>query len=62
MHALRSGVDGLNGLYTYGNAPQFPAATYLDANYWVDVVFNSFIAAVTPANATTSVSVNANVC
>jgi hypothetical protein len=38
LHALRSGVAGPNGVYVYGAAPQFPAFTFGDANYWVDVV------------------------
>jgi hypothetical protein len=38
LHALRSGVDGPNGLYAYGSAPTFPTASR-GANYWVDVVY-----------------------
>ena len=34
-----SAVSGGNGVYTYGNSPSFPDATYNAANYWVDVVF-----------------------
>jgi hypothetical protein len=41
LHALRSGVDGPNGVYMYGGSPQFPSQSYLDANYWVDVVFST---------------------
>ena len=41
LHALRSGVDGPNGVYMYGGAPQFPAQSFADSNYWVDVVFSS---------------------
>jgi hypothetical protein len=41
LHALKSGVDGGNGVYVYANAPQFPNQTYSDSNYWVDVVFSS---------------------
>jgi hypothetical protein len=41
LHALRSGVDGLNGVYVYGSAPQFPSFTYADANYWVDLLFTA---------------------
>jgi hypothetical protein len=40
LHALLSGVDGPNGVYVYGGAPQFPFSTYSDANYWVDLLFN----------------------
>jgi subtilisin family serine protease len=39
LHALQSGVDGTNGVYQYGSAPQFPASTWQDSNYWVDIVF-----------------------
>src|SRR2546427_785477 len=39
LHALRSGVDGPNGVYVYGGTPQFPAFTYGDSNYWVDLLF-----------------------
>jgi hypothetical protein len=38
LHALKSGVDGNNGLFTYGATPQFPLASR-NANYWVDVMF-----------------------
>jgi Domain of unknown function (DUF4082) len=41
LHALQSGVDGGNGVYTYGVAAQFPNQTYFDGNYWVDVVFSA---------------------
>jgi len=39
LHALRSGVDGPNGLYAYGPAGTFPTNSYNATNYWVDVVF-----------------------
>jgi len=41
LHALRSGVDGPNGVYQYGNGPQFPTGSYFGGNYWVDVTFNA---------------------
>jgi hypothetical protein len=41
LHALKSGVDGLNGVYAYGGAPQFPTQTWNNSNYWVDVVFTT---------------------
>jgi len=41
LHFLRSGVDGPNGVYMYGGAPQFPSQSYADANYGVDVVFST---------------------
>jgi hypothetical protein len=37
LHALRSGVDGLNGVYRYGAAGSFPNQS-CGTNYWVDVV------------------------
>jgi chitodextrinase len=41
LHALRSGVDGPNGVYVYGGTPQFPSFTFADVNYWVDLVFTA---------------------
>jgi hypothetical protein len=41
LHALKSGVDGFNGVYAYGGAPQFPSGSFGDANYWVDVLFSA---------------------
>src|SRR4030095_2011633 len=40
LHALRSGVSGLNGVYAYSGGPLFPVNSYADANYWADVVFS----------------------
>lgn len=57
LHALASGVDGVNGVYRYG-ASGFPTEGG-NANYWVDVVFESasplFVQANTPANDATDV-------
>jgi len=39
LHALRSGVEGGNGVYHYGPSPAFPTDTWGDANYWLDVLF-----------------------
>lgn len=39
LHALRSGVDGPNGVYLYGGESGFPTNTFNASNYWVDVVF-----------------------
>ncbi|HYO84551.1 MAG TPA: DUF4082 domain-containing protein, partial [Bryobacteraceae bacterium] len=38
LHALRSGLDGGNAVYTYASGPAFPV-TSRGANYWVDLVF-----------------------
>lgn len=37
LTALRSGTDGPNGIYQYGDA--FPNQSYNASNYWVDVLF-----------------------
>jgi hypothetical protein len=39
LHALRSGVDGANGVYRYGSGGGFPSNSWESSNYWVDVVF-----------------------
>jgi len=38
LHALADGVDGGNGVASYGNYLTFPVYSR-GANYWVDVVF-----------------------
>ncbi|BBH67980.1 hypothetical protein ACTI_46650 [Actinoplanes sp. OR16] len=37
LHALRDGLDGVNGVYRYGAG--FPTESWASANYYVDVVF-----------------------
>jgi hypothetical protein len=49
LHALQSGVDGTNGVYKYGTSSGFPNASYLNTNYWVDVVMTT---AAPPTNVT----------
>ncbi|MGE5288238.1 MAG: DUF4082 domain-containing protein [Micromonosporaceae bacterium] len=39
LHALQSSASGGNGVYLYSGSPAFPANSYNDTNYWVDVVF-----------------------
>jgi len=41
LHALRDGVDGANGVYSYTTTGAFPNQTYRSESYFVDVVFNS---------------------
>ena len=41
LHALASGVDGLNGVFKYGASGTFPTDSFNSANYWVDVVFST---------------------
>jgi hypothetical protein len=38
LHALKTGVDGSNGLYSYGNPARLPISSR-SANYGVDVLF-----------------------
>ncbi|WP_199751903.1 N,N-dimethylformamidase beta subunit family domain-containing protein [Actinoplanes sp. ATCC 53533] len=37
LHALRDGIDGVNGVYRFGTG--YPTLAWESANYWVDVVF-----------------------
>jgi hypothetical protein len=44
LHAPESSaVSGGNGVYLYGDSPEFPADSYNATNYWVDVVFATTI-------------------
>jgi large repetitive protein len=40
LRLLADGEDGANGVYDYG-AIKFPASSFQQSNYWVDVVFNT---------------------
>jgi hypothetical protein len=40
LHALKDGVSGGNGVYSYSSSPVFPTLTYNASNYWVDVMFS----------------------
>src|SRR5467141_2739413 len=53
LHALQNGAGNPDGVYASLGA--FPKYTYLSANFWVDVVFNS-AAAVAPSITTQPVS------
>jgi hypothetical protein len=53
LQALQYGVDGSNGVYMFGSAPQFPTSDGLSENYWVDVVFST--ASVSTAGPVTSI-------
>lgn len=56
LHALRDGISGFNGAYSYGAGSVFPSQGFNSVNYWVDVVFRSGAPpaltsiAVTPSN------------
>jgi hypothetical protein len=39
LHALKNGVDGPNGVFSYGPGGIFPTQSYNAGFYWVDVVF-----------------------
>ena len=41
LHALRNGVNGVNGVYRYGSRSGFPTSGYQSSNYWVNVVFST---------------------
>jgi hypothetical protein len=41
LHALKDGVSGGNGVYSYGSTSSFPTSSTRAANYWVDVVFST---------------------
>ncbi|KAF3884583.1 MULTISPECIES: DUF4082 domain-containing protein [Nostocales] len=59
LYALRNGVSGANGLYSYGSNPIFPTSSYQSSNYWVDVVFATNITPdTTPPTVTGSTPVN----
>ncbi|GAB3443519.1 hypothetical protein GCM10027517_22100 [Phycicoccus ginsengisoli] len=45
LHALKNGVSGGNGVYSYGSTMTFPSNSYKSTNYWVDVVFTTSAAA-----------------
>ena len=40
LHALRSTVTTVNGVYTYSAGPTFPSTTFHAENYWVDPIFS----------------------
>jgi hypothetical protein len=43
--ALQNGVDGPNGIYSYGATTVFPVNTFNSSNYYVDVVFATTLGA-----------------
>lgn len=45
LRALSSTLSGGNGVYAYGSAGLFPASTYNNTNYYVDVAFKPQLAA-----------------
>ncbi|MFZ0827904.1 MAG: N,N-dimethylformamidase beta subunit family domain-containing protein, partial [Verrucomicrobiia bacterium] len=71
LWALADGEDGPNGVYAYSAGPVFPNSSGSgQANYWVDVVFNTsgsldvtppIVTAVSPADGATAVSIFSSV-
>jgi len=66
LHALQSGVDGPNGVYS--DTGGVPNQSYRSSNYWVDAIFDNSadttpptVNAVVPANGSTGVPISANV-
>jgi len=47
VQALKSGVDGPNGVYRYGSTSAFPTASYNATNYFVDVMVSGSTATTT---------------
>jgi methionine-rich copper-binding protein CopC len=41
LTALRSGIDGGNGVFRYGATGGVPTTSHQSTNYWVDVVYNN---------------------
>jgi hypothetical protein len=39
LHALQNGVDGNDGVFSYGSVSTFPINSFNAANYWVDVIY-----------------------
>jgi hypothetical protein len=39
LHALANGIDGSDGIFTYGATSSYPTSTYNSANYWVDLIY-----------------------
>ncbi len=66
LHAIPTGSAGGNGVFRYGATSGFPTLTYLNTNYWVDVVFRATppldsvaptVVAFSPSASSTGVSV-----
>jgi hypothetical protein len=39
LPALGNGVDGQNGVYSYGSSRLFPTSSFGAGNYWVDAIY-----------------------
>jgi hypothetical protein len=54
IHLLANGIDGPNGVYSYGSSITFPSFSFNATNYWVDVLYNSASSLPPSLNATPS--------
>lgn len=54
IHLLKDGLDGGNGVFSYGESSSFPRSSYQATNYWVDVVFTASAAVLPLAVSSTS--------
>lgn len=68
LHLLKDGLDGANGVYSYGASSLFPTSSFRSSNYWVDVVLettagstNPTVGSVNPAAGATNVAATATV-
>jgi len=69
LHFLGDGVDGANGVFSYGSSSTFPSSTFKSRNYWVDVVFvtdagtvsGPVVTLTSPASAATGVSTGSKI-
>jgi hypothetical protein len=39
LHALQNGVDGGNGVFSYGSVSTYPVNSFNSTNYWVDGIY-----------------------
>ncbi|MBL0308582.1 MAG: DUF4082 domain-containing protein [Bacteroidetes bacterium] len=70
LKALADGEAGHNGVYKYSAISAYPDDNYKTSNYWVDVVFNTYVgpdvtspgvASTSPSNGATGVQINTTV-
>ncbi len=54
IKALQTGVDGGNGVFSYGASTMFPNNSFNDTNYWVDPVFDNTGVPTTPPTVTST--------
>ncbi len=60
LKALADGEDGPNGVYKYSATSAFPTDFYQSSNYWMDVVFDTYVGPDTTAPTVLSTSPASN--